>query len=466
MQLCFAGRAPKTTKPGIHERGVLCRLFLEDLDVNLFSALAMTLLALAATSSFAQVAPFCNAGIRPDGFVDFSLLPPAPDSTASAPFTAILPVAGVGGLTMTLTIPASTSNHPGPLFVVQGGTLYLFAGSPLLTLQFSAKVAGVSLLASSMGRGQSFTLGDPLKDQQAPGLFGNTVESYVLAPTSFSTPLQQVELPNGFTATSVSGGPVGAYDSPAIAGISNLRVQSSAANAAATVPMQGLEQWLRSEAVEAQLAGSATVWPDQSGNGHDAIAPTAPGQFGPGQIQQDGNNCRGAFAFGNNSYFNFNLPINGWNQMTIFLVSRSVQDPQSGSYASMASVIMWNESAQWGNTFLSPYQQNVAFRFGTTQVGNQPVYARPATIGQDFTVTRAVHDGATDSLYVDGIHVFSEQNKIPALSGTTGSGYIGRGINNTYFNGEISEILVYDRVLTADETAVVEKYLRNKFGTN
>jgi hypothetical protein len=152
--------------------------------------------------------------------------------------------------------------------------------------------------------------------------------------------------------------------------------------------------------------------------------------------------------------------------MTIFLVGRSLQDPPAGSYASMASAIMWNESAPWGNTFLSPYQQNVPFRFGTTQVGNQPVYVRPATIGQDFTVTRAVHDGTTDSLYVDGIHVFSEQNKVPALSGTTGSGYIGRGINNTYFNGEISEILVYDRVLTADETAVVEKYLRNKFGTN
>jgi hypothetical protein len=62
--------------------------------------------------------------------------------------------------------------------------------------------------------------------------------------------------------------------------------------------------------------------------------------------------------------------------------------------------------------------------------------------------------------------VLSQGNKSPTLSGTTGAGYIGRGINNTYFNGEISEILVYDRVLSADETAAVEKYLRNKFGTN
>ena len=42
---------------------------------------------------------------------------------------------------------------------------------------------------------------------------------------------------------------------------------------------------------------------------------------------------------------------------------------------------------------------------------------------------------------------------------------VGRGFNNTYFNGEINEILVYNRVLSADEAASVEKYLRNKFGT-
>ena len=51
------------------------------------------------------------------------------------------------------------------------------------------------------------------------------------------------------------------------------------------------------------------------------------------------------------------------------------------------------------------------------------------------------------------------------MSGTSGDGYIGRGFNNTYFNGEINEILVYNRVLSADEAASVEKYLRNKFGT-
>ena len=90
---------------------------------------------------------------------------------------------------------------------------------------------------------------------------------------------------------------------------------------------------------------------------------------------------------------------------------------------------------------------------------------RHRTIGQDFTVTRAVHDNSTDSLYVDGLLVLRQGNKLPVLAGTSGAGYLGRGTNNTYYSGEISEVLVYNRVLTVEEAASVESYLRNKFGT-
>jgi hypothetical protein len=76
-----------------------------------------------------------------------------------------------------------------------------------------------------------------------------------------------------------------------------------------------------------------------------------------------------------------------------------------------------------------------------------------------------VHDKSVDSLYVDGIQVLSEENKQPVLAGTSGAAYLGRGIDNTYFNGEISEVLIYNRVLSVNEAASVESYLRNKFGT-
>jgi hypothetical protein len=246
---------------------------------------------------------------------------------------------------------------------------------------------------------------------------------------------------------------------------SNLRIQSltAAGSGANLFPKDGLQQWLRSESAGTQSLGGASIWPDATINHYDATQTVPANQ--PGQIQADGNACKSAFSFNGNQYFNFNLPIDGWNQMTIFLVGKSAVNPPSSSWSSEASAIFWNENADWGNTFVSPYQTSVPFRFGTTQVGNQPIYNRPGTVGQDFTITRAVHNGSTDSLYVNGVLALIQGNKSATLQGMTGTGYIGRGVNNTYFQGEVSEILVYNRALSGDEAAAVEEYLRTKFGT-
>jgi hypothetical protein len=238
--------------------------------------------------------------------------------------------------------------------------------------------------------------------------------------------------------------------------LSNLRVRStSAPDPSKAVPANGLQQWLRADTG----AINSTTWADQSGNGHDAQVGT-----GSPQLTVAGRNCQQAYAFAGNSAFNFNLPIAGWHQMTVFLVGRADTDPPASSYSDN-SAILWTENAFWGNTFLSPYQSHITARFGTTQVGNNLSYTRPGGgIGQDFTSTRAVHDDGVDTLYVNGQRVLSQSGKLSALGGVTGAGTIGEGINHTFFNGEISEILVYNRVLSADESAAVEHYLAQKYG--
>jgi hypothetical protein len=434
--------------------------------LTLFALTSITITVLAQGPTMDL---FCNAGLRPNGYIDFAGLPPAPNfplgdsgSTSSAPVTATLPVAGIPGLTVQVTIPALQSQQSGPAYSVTNGTL-LLNGLPsttgeLLTLQFSKTVAGVGLIANSVGRQSDFTL-----QTDAPGLappnFANSADTLTVAPKFYSIPLQQVDLQVGFQTAYVLYGGSADFGTPSIG---NLRVQSSTAASAGMVPKQGLQQWLISGSVQSPFVGDASSWPDQSGNHHDATQTVALNQ--PGQVQGDGNTCQPAFAFSGNQYFNFNLPIDSWQQMTIFLVAKALVNP-SHAGPSQASAIFWNENANWGNTFVSPYQTSVPFRFGTTQAGNEPIYNRAVTIGQDFTVTRAVHDGGFDSLYVDGLLALRQANKLPVLSGTTGAAYLGRGLDNTYFKGEISEVLVYDRVLSAEEAASVESYLRNKFGT-
>jgi hypothetical protein len=436
------------------------------------SAFLMLLFALLPAAAVSQSipSPFCNAGLHPDGYVDFSKLPQPPTiggGGSSAPFTVTLPVEGVPGLTVQVTIPPLVPLSQGPLYAVSNGVLALngrpAANGEILQLQFSKPIAGVGLQPSVLARGDSFTLETNSLNPSGTASSVNTAGSQTLALFHDAIYLQAVQTYYGggnFLSAAKLKMTGGGYGGPQV---SNLRVQTTDATGASLVPKQGLQQWLMSDSANDSLAGSVSSWPDQSGNGHDATQPATANQ--PNQTLQDGPNCRGAFVFYNNEYFTFNLPIDGWSQMSIFMVAKSFANPPSGSYASQAAAIFWNENALWGNTFVNPYQSSVPFRFGTTQVNNQPIYTRPVTIGQDFTVTRAVHNGTTDSLYVDGLLALRQGGKSTILNGTSGAGFIGRGLNNTYFNGEISEILVYNRILTADETATVESYLRNKFGT-
>ena len=242
-----------------------------------------------------------------------------------------------------------------------------------------------------------------------------------------------------------------------------MRVQSTSTDDTSLIPTSGLQQWLSSDTIVAPYQPGLGTWPDSSGIHHDATQTVLSNT--PAGIQADGGNCKPAYSFGGTQYFNFNLPIDGWQQMTIFLVAKPLIQPAASSYPSYAAAILWAENANWGNTFVSPYQTSENFRFGTEQVNNEPIYTRPVTIGQDFTISRAVHNGSTDSLYVNGLLALSQGGKNPVLAGTSGAGFIGLGYNKVGYNGEISEVLVYNRVLSVNEAAGVEAYLRNKFGT-
>jgi hypothetical protein len=157
----------------------------------------------------------------------------------------------------------------------------------------------------------------------------------------------------------------------------------------------------------------------------------------------------------------FNLSINGWTGMTVFMASQAYADASSSG---TNQALLWNQTATGGVTFFTPSQTHTYFRFGTTQTNNQPVYTRPFNIGGDFSVTTAIHNGSTDSLYVNGLLVLQQGGKLSSIAGTSASAIIGAGLSNTSFTGNIGEILVYDRVLTRQEQETVEHYLMSKYG--
>ena len=76
-----------------------------------------------------------------------------------------------------------------------------------------------------------------------------------------------------------------------------------------------------------------------------------------------------------------------------------------------------------------------------------------------------VHDGAsgTDHIYVDGARVVSEEGKRKVLAGNLAAGKLGRGEYDTYFPGDIAEVIVYSRALSVAERSGVERYLGRKY---
>ena len=427
---------------------------------------AIVALAFTPAAVFGQAAGglFCTAGIHPDAYVDFTQLPPPPAAVpgqVQGPLTYTLPVTGIAGLTVQVTIPAGPEGQQA--YGVGEGQLALPGTNATVQLVFNKPVFGVSAIGNSYGRQSAFSISpDPTTNPDLPPAFLNSIATLNLPLYFYSQPLQQVNVSptiGGFTNTYIFASAPG-YGSVSM---SNVRVQSTSTDNTSLVPTNGLQQWLSSDMIVAPFEPGLGTWPDASGNHHDATQTNIANS--PAPSQGDGNNCKPAYGFSGNQFFNFNLPIDGWQQMTIFLVAKPYINPPANSFASYSAAIFWVENAYWGNTFVSPYQTSENFRFGTKQVNNEPIYTRPATIGQDYTITRAVHNGSTDSLYVNGLLALSQAGKNPVLAGTSGAGFIGMGYNNTGYNGAISEILVYNRVLSSNEAAGVESYLRNKFGT-
>lgn len=245
-------------------------------------------------------------------------------------------------------------------------------------------------------------------------------------------------------------------------GYSNTANATTPANTGgSTIPTSGLAFWVKADAGVSLNGSAVTQWSDQSGNGRHATQSTTSSQP---ILVANGLGGKPALQFdGVDDFLQFGLPINGWTGMTIVMVSSSTGDPSGGANGGENAPLFWDETASWGWTFLSPFQTSVKLRFGTTQTGNLSAYSRPAAIGSSMTTTISKHDGATDTLYVNGSQVWSAGGKTASIAGAVGTPWIGRGAGSTFFSGRIAEILVYNRAITDDERQTIETALADKY---
>lgn len=446
-------------------------------------------LSIYPSTSAAQIGPpplppyMCSGGLQPDGYIDWSMMPAAPIAATGVPtppVTATLPVQGIPGLTVTVTIPPLTKQAAQgvaniPAYTTVGNLLELNAldpnGDTFVTLQFNNPIRGLGAVAESPWGKNTFSASLQATGLAPSGGLSNstpgevTYSSVPILP--YSTPVESAQQIRASFASIqqaelIFDGAVG-QNGFWQAGWSNVRIESGkAADPSLTVPTDGLVLWLAGD----KGSNSPETWYDQSPAGGNATV-TESGTYPPPTAPQsgvyDGTTCAPAYSFIGNEYLNFNRSIDGWRQMTILIVAKPLETPPALN-DSQNSAIFWQENQYWGNTYLSPYADYVTWRFGTTKTNTDHVYVRPITSGGDYTITMSQHDDGTESLWVNGTKVQESQGNFPVLAGTTGQAVLGEGLNGTPYNGRIAEVLVWNRILSSSERDAVNHYLKRKYG--
>ncbi|MCX8036904.1 MAG: fibronectin type III domain-containing protein [Candidatus Sumerlaeia bacterium] len=234
------------------------------------------------------------------------------------------------------------------------------------------------------------------------------------------------------------------------------------AGAQAQIPTDGLAVWLKADAGVTVTGTSVTRWADQSGNSRDA-SQTLNTLFQPALVPNAINGLPAVHFDGINDYLSFVLPVNNLSSMTICMVAANMSNQTSASPYCRNAALFWNETASWGTVYVIPFQGSVMWRFGTTQTNNWPTYTRPASIGTSYSITITRKDGTTDTLYVNRVRVQAQGGKLQRIAACINTANIGRGYQNTFYNGRVAELIIYTKALSDTERQQVEQYLIGRY---
>jgi hypothetical protein len=225
--------------------------------------------------------------------------------------------------------------------------------------------------------------------------------------------------------------------------------------------------WLRADAgVTTDGSGGVSAWADQSGAGHDAsqAAPLSRAQLAPGVL-----NGNPVLHFnGNTSFFNVTGQVLTSQRFTIFTV---VNDLGLSDFAFREVFSNWNPisneatSVFFGLAHENPARARLTDNFG----GADPPYSQQ---GVGEITNPATHfiftgiSGLTDALIYQNTDLIAEKGSPLTTRNLVAPYHIGQqgpeGLLE-HWNGDIAEILVYDRELSAAERQQVWNYLGEKY---
>jgi hypothetical protein len=217
------------------------------------------------------------------------------------------------------------------------------------------------------------------------------------------------------------------------------------------LPASGLRLWLRSDlGVTAGQDGAVSAWQDQSGNGYHLSMADPTRQP---QLLSSGPFATPTLAFdGQDDYLQTSaaVPLIGTEQLSAFVVTRPGTSQQQ-----YADILDYNHAS--GVNFVIQQDDTIT----NSYVGGQKLDPNLFSIfGFHYT------NGVGGSTYVNS----GSQLPIPWTTTSFVEPNVltlGNKSNNAYnrpYNGAISEVIVYNRMLSATERIGVEAYLKTRYG--
>lgn len=246
----------------------------------------------------------------------------------------------------------------------------------------------------------------------------------------------------------------------------------------ADIPRNGLDLWLKAdEGVEKDSSGNVTGWTNMGSVPAKLVPANVPGSGGDNLGTPTGNptlkndvydyvdfaaNSRPLKAAGFKDY-------NGSTQMTIYTLVRPTTTANNSSDQNGLVYFGLNEAYQtwaandgWSGINLGVGTNRVNIRFGNADGSVSGGGQQIATTATDGLVSvRAQLDGTNRAVYVNNNVIGTPGTNAKALKGNKsdlGIGYSMAAATPFRFMGRVAQILIYDRVLTAEEVSKVEDY--------
>ena len=414
-----------------------------------------------------------NAGGTGTATLALTVNPPAPVITSS------LSASGTQGVAFTYTITASNNPTSFSASGLPAGLSVNTSTGAITGTPTSAAASSVTLGATNAGGTGTAVLTltitppNPVVTSGATA-FGTAGSSFFYQITASNSPTSYsaTGLPSGLTVNTSTGAISG---SPAASGTTSVTIGATNAGGTGTATLtltfgasqtppvaSGLLAWYNPASMVAS-GGSVAQWNDLSPNGYN-LAHALPYYGGPPAVGTDPTTGMTVASFNAANYqlLDSVTAFPSCSDVTIFVVASTTVGSQTGTLAAIGS------SSSENLRGLGVNNGNQAFGYGGF-VGSNPApeftSGGPLAAGSNLNINEVeyVNSSQIASFYLNGLPngqayaYFSSPVNNMICIGTAGASF------DNDFTGNIAEVLIFNRVLTAPERQQVENYLGSKY---